>query len=332
MSSMAGEGERIERALSALLPEGVIARGAVRLTGGASMETWRFEECRGDTATPRILRRRRPGEHEIFESSVALGIEAGVLRAARVAGVPVAEVIVESDAGELGEAYAMSHVAGETNGRKIAVAPEFASARALLAKQCGAALAALHAMPPPAGVALETLGGRASLDRYEASYRHLGDARPALEAAIVWLRRELPAPVAPVVVHGDFRNGNLMVDRDAGLAAVLDWELVHLGDPAEDLGWFCVPSWRFGARARRAGGVCDLDDLLRAYRAAGGAALDPARIAWWQAFGSFKWAVIAMQMYATFAAGTSPTVERAVIGRRVSECEADLIAVIGGRL
>ena len=47
-------------------------------------------------------------------------------------------------------------------------------------------------------------------------------------------------------MHGDFRMGNLIVD-DSGLAAVLDWELVHIGEVYEDLAWFCIRAWRFGA-------------------------------------------------------------------------------------
>ncbi len=145
--------------------------------------------------------------------------------------------------------------------------------------------------------------------------------RPAIEAALVWLEDRLPDPVAPRLVHGDFRTGNLMVDPEAGLVAVLDWELAHIGDPAEDLGWLCVPSWRFGARDHDAGGFATLEAVLAAY---GPDAPPVARVRWWQAMGSLKWAVMTTMLY---RAGEG-SVERAVIGRRLSEGEADLVAVL----
>ena len=60
-----------------------------------------------------------------------------------------------------------------------------------------------------------------------------------------------------------------MPPADGWVVAVVDWELAHLGDPVEDLGWLCVKSWRFGVNDRRVGGFGTVDDLLAAYRAAG---------------------------------------------------------------
>ena len=70
-------------------------------------------------------------------------------------------------------------------------------------------------------------------------------AQAALELAIRWLQANAPTCASPVVVHGDFRIGNLMVGPEV-LRGVFDWEFAHLGDPAEDLTWPCVRSWRFG--------------------------------------------------------------------------------------
>ncbi|MGJ3626520.1 phosphotransferase [Sphingomonas sp. MMS24-JH45] len=114
------------------------------------------------------------------------------------------------------------------------------------------------------------------------------------------------AAMTPRLVHGDFRNGNLMVDPQAGLAGVLDWELAHLGDPAEDLGWICTNSWRFGCPERRVGGFGDLADLLAGYEAAGGTPIAPARVDFWQMLGSLKWGVMTTMMYARFAADPAP--------------------------
>jgi aminoglycoside phosphotransferase (APT) family kinase protein len=295
------------------------------LTGGASMETWAFVAG----GAPLILRRRGgapAGDHP--GKKPPLTREAEVIAAAVAVAVPAPEVVhVCTDSDGLGEAYVMRRVAGETLGKRIVRDEAFAPARAVLARQCGAALARIHATPPPAG--LETLDAAATLANYEATWRASGAVRPTIEAAFRWLERRLPAePVAPRLVHGDFRNGNILVDPAHGLAAVLDWELAHLGDPAEDLGWICTNSWRFGRPQRRVGGFGDLADLLAGYAEAGGTPIAPERVDFWQMVGSLKWGVMTTMMYARYAADPSAGPERGVIGRRLSETEADIVAII----
>jgi aminoglycoside phosphotransferase (APT) family kinase protein len=131
-----------------------------------------------------------------------------------------------------------------------------------------------------------------------------------------------------VLVHGDFRNGNLMIHPEHGLVGVLDWELAHLGDPAEDLGWICVNSWRFGQWRQPVGGFGDYQVLLEGYAQAGGGEIPLARLQFWQALGSLKWGVMCLMMYASFANGSDPSIERAMIGRRVSETEIDLVRLM----
>jgi hypothetical protein len=127
-------------------------------------------------------------------------------------------------------------------------------------------------------------------------------------------------------VHGDFRLGNWMVDTD-GLAGVLDWELAHLGDPAEDLGWMCVRSWRFGA-PQPVAGVGTREQLLADYAAAGGGAVDVDTLRWWEAVGTLRWGVICVQQAATHLSGAVRSVELAAIGRRVCEVELDLLHLL----
>ena len=77
-------------------------------------------------------------------------------------------------------------------------------------------------------------------------------------------------------MHGDFRHGNLIIGPD-GVRAVLDWELAHLGDPMEDLGWICVNSWRFGEIDKPVGGFGTREELFAGYEAAG-RRVDPERV------------------------------------------------------
>ncbi len=72
-----------------------------------------------------------------------------------------------------------------------------------------------------------------------------------------------------------------------GCGAVIDWELAHLGDPMEDLGWLCVKAWRFGGRDPVAG-LGEYDELFAAYEAAGGATIDPVAVHWWEVLGTWK--------------------------------------------
>ena len=297
--------------------------GVTLLTGGASMETWAFAAG----GAPLILRRRGAVEEAHPARKPPLALEAEVIAAAAAHGVPAPKVVrVCTPEDGLGEAYVMRRVAGETLGKRIATDPAFAPARAVLARQCGAALARIHATPPPAGLA--TLDARATLASYEESWRASGAVRPAIEAAFRWLDRRLPEVAAHTLVHGDFRNGNLMVSPETGLVAVLDWELAHIGDAAEDLGWICTNSWRFGQTARRVGGFGDLADLLAGYEEAGGTPISPARIDAWQLLGSLKWGVMTTIMHARWANDPAAGPERAVIGRRLSECEADVVALM----
>jgi aminoglycoside phosphotransferase (APT) family kinase protein len=293
--------------------------GLRQLSGGASKETWRFQAG----ATPLILR-RSPGGAAI-SNAVPLATEAALIRAAAGAQVPVPAVVRVCDPADgLGEAYIMSCVEGETLGRRIVRDGGLATVRAGLARRCGEVIAAIHSIPTVGLPHLETTDAIGVLDRYHGIYRELGAKRPVLEAAFPWLRSRAPVLTHPVLVHGDFRNGNLMIDPGKGLAAVLDWELAHIGDPIEDLGWICVNSWRFGGGAP-VGGFGQYDDLLEGYQRAGGGRVSLQDLLFWQAVGSLKWGVMCLMMHASYARGHDLSVERAMIGRRTSATEADLV-------
>lgn len=293
--------------------------GLRRLSGGASQETWAF------TAGDRnLILRRKPDGLPGGGNAIGLEKEAALIRAAAKQDAPVPGVVhVCTAADGLGEAYVMERVEGETLGRRIVRDDAFAKVRPTLARQCGEVLAKIHATPLDGLPELEVSDAASELEKYEAIYRGAGDRRPIFEAAFRWLKDRAPKLETPVLVHGDFRNGNLMIDPGTGLAAVLDWELAHLGDPAEDLGWICVNSWRFGG-AGPVGGFGDYEDLLAGH--GGDVTLD--RVLYWQTLGSLKWGVMCLIMYAAWKSGADRSVERAMIGRRASETEIDLLALL----
>ncbi|MGI9169633.1 MAG: phosphotransferase family protein [Caulobacteraceae bacterium] len=298
-----------------------------RLSAGATQEIWRFSLIEAGGATPLVLR-RAPGGDRVSETAVGLETEARLIDAADAAGVPVPPVrwVLRSDDG-LGHGFIMGFVEGETLGGRIARSESFAAVRPRLARQCGEILARIHRIDPDDFPSLRRFTPAQQIAQYKEAYRSTDWPRPVFDLALRWLEGHCPPPPQhPRLVHGDFRNGNLMVGPD-GVAAVLDWELAHACDPMEDLGWICVNAWRFGVIDRPVGGFGMREDLWAAYEAAGGAPVNRDHARFWEVFGSLRWGVMCAGMTAAFRT-VDPSVERAVIARRASENEIDLMRLL----
>ena len=286
-----------------------------RLSGGASRETWRFESA-GEAY---ILQRVRPGRPD------GLGCEPAVLAAAFSSGVPVPEVIIDgSTSTELDLPFMIVRaVSGETIARKILRDDEFSAARHALPQQLGAAAARIHR------VDVSSIVGLASVDQV-AMYRKvmddIGEPHPVFEIAFRWLENNRPPAVAHTLVHGDFRLGNVLVDAH-GMTAVLDWELAHLGDPMEDLGWLCVRAWRFGG-AHPVAGLGTYDELFDAYEQESGIRPAHSTVRWWEILGTVKWGIMCMVQAQTHLSGVARSHELAAIGRRVCENEYDILQLL----
>ena len=158
-------------------------------------------------------------------------------------------------------------------------------------------------------------------------YRDFAEPRPALEIGLRWLTEHQPPPARDALVHGDFRTGNLIVAED-GLRGVLDWELTHRGDPRQDLGWLCTKAWRFGS-ASPVGGFGTRADLMAGYAAGGGIPPDEATQQWWELYGTVRWALLCRRQAARYLSDSEPSIELAVLGRRVCEQEYDVLLGLG---
>ena len=112
--------------------------------------------------------------------------------------------------------------------------------------------------------------------------------------------------------------------------AVLDWEIAHFGDPMEDLGWICVNSWRFGGIDKPVGGFGTREELFAGYEEAGRKA-DPDRVMFWEVMGTLRWGIMCCGMMQRFRLGPDHSLERAMIGRRSSETEIDLLRLLAPR-
>ena len=312
---------------------GARVEGLRRMAGGASRELWSLDaRVRGEQRAL-VLRRDPPGR--VGDSSDR-GLEAALLRAAAEAGVPVPRVHWScGDPALLGSAFfLMDRVEGETIPRRLLRDPEYAGARRVMTGQLGEILARIHALDPErpelAGLGAAGQGGASAADevqRIAAGIRALAaEPHPVLELAERWLLERAPGSRRRSLVHGDYRIGNVIFGPE-GVRAILDWELAHLGDPLEDLGWLCTKTWRFGSELA-AGGIGTREELVGAYEKAGGAPVDPQALAWWEACGSFKVALVWISQSRVFLDGRVPSVELASLGRRTAEPEAELLRIL----
>jgi aminoglycoside phosphotransferase (APT) family kinase protein len=316
--------EQLRALLSDRLEQDVTIEGLRQLTGGASRQTWAFEARAADgERRPLILRYDVPDAPR-----VAMAIEARAIEAAARAGVPEPSIITYDDdpAWLDGPFIVMERIDGETLARRILRDEQFGAVRPELAEQCGEILARIHSIPIDEVPGLERVDVLGKLRETLAQFE---DPSPALELAMRWLEEHRPASTDEVVVHGDFRNGNLVVGPD-GIRAVLDWEQVHRGDPMQDLGYLCVRAWRFGAQPP-VGGFGPYDDLFRGYERVSGRSVDPRVVRWWELYGTTWWGIGCMRQAWRHLSGAERSLEHAAIGRRVWEQEYDVLLLLEDR-
>jgi aminoglycoside phosphotransferase (APT) family kinase protein len=320
--------EALRRVLARLDPRVQDIASLTRLSAGATNETWSFDAVRDAGAEPLILRRSAVGRGP---GVLTLRAEAEVLSAVHSYSVPVPEVRYVLAAGdELGDGFVMQRIAGATLPSKILRDSALAPARSRLAGQLGEIAAAIHAVDLARLPQLPLLDAQRQVEHLHSQYRSQDTPRPVFELAFRWLREHLPPAVTPVLVHGDYRHGNLIIDEQ-GVRAVLDWELAHIGDPVEDLAWLCIPPWRFGELDKPVGGFGARADLIASYERASGRSIDRARLEWWDVLGSLRWGVMCADMPKWLRSGRDTSIERALISRRASESELDLLRLLAPR-
>ncbi len=308
-------------------------RGLARLTGGATKATWRLEAEGAQGWQALILQQSVEPARAADDPKSALprvigADDAALMQAAAAAGVPVPPLrAVLAPADGLGGGFLVGLVPGEASGRKIVHAPEFAAARQGLAGQCGEIVGRIQQvdLAAPELAFLETCDPRQTLDSYGAVYAYCAHPHPAVALGLKWAYAHLPPARPHVLVHGDYRNGNLLVDA-SGVTAVLDWELAHKGDPMEDLGWLCVKSWRYGG-AEPVGGFGSRAALFAGYERMAGQPADPEAVRFWEVFGHVRWAIMCMMKGESHATphGGERSLEAFAIGRRTEEPLFDLV-------
>ena len=300
------------------------------LTGGASKEIWKFEVNANGKSDRYILRRGSGVEGPL---AIKTSDEAKIQKTVRKLGAQVPEIVAVSSLDEeLGDAYIMKFVYGESIARKILRDEEYKNTLPKLAFECGQSIAKIHQADInefpflPSKTVFEQIN-----DLYQ-TYVSFNQPSPVFEYTHLWLKKQNFGEINDALVHGDFRLGNIIVGKD-GLKSVIDWELAHIGNPLQDLGWICGNSWRFGNTDKVVGGFGDLTDLLKGYNSVSNYHVDENMVKAWQVFGTFRWGVICLIQASAHLTGSINSVEKAAIGRRVSETEIDIVDLLflGGK-
>lgn len=325
-------GERVRAELQAFIEREARSRVAITafaaLPGGTIRHAWTLD---AEIATGAFAGRRRL-IYLLDRGGKPLGSRLGREDEFRLLGVMHgAGVRVPRPYWRLGQGLILERVEGEVVGRRLVRDGAYEGVRLRLLEQFGAELARIHAVPPDAVPGLPGPTGReaarAQLDEIERELREGGESHPALELALRWLRPRTPETARVVIVHGDYRLGNAVVDPERGLAAVLDWELAHRGDGGEDLAWMCLRYW----------GAVDYpgepalgpwERFLDGYAAASGSRLTPELARYWQVFAHFRWGVIMLRQARRHLDGVERNLELAAIGRRRAEVEWDLLRLL----
>jgi aminoglycoside phosphotransferase (APT) family kinase protein len=299
---------------------GALSLAPQRLTGGAVMESWRFA-C-GEKA---FVLRRAPSLAFMEGRPYAHHVEAALIEAARLADVTAPEVVaVLEEADGLGSGFVMRALPGTADPKVILECDDPAG----LLRQAARDLARVHSLRQadvPDGVPV--MDYRAAIADLKAQFLDAGGDRPIIALGLKWLEDNCPPQVEPVLNHGDYRMGNLLVEGSA-LTGVLDWEIAHFGDPHEDLAFGCMAVWRFARYDRPALGLGPIEDYCAAYEAESGTKVDPARFRFWTIYRTVWWAMGCLKMAAQWRSGADRMLERVVISRRTSEQELDLLLLL----
>jgi aminoglycoside phosphotransferase (APT) family kinase protein len=281
------------------------------LAGGASKEAWAVDAG----GEPLLVRRAAVGV--IHKHTLSLADEFAVLEAAHEAGVKAPRPIAYIPDLEGREAFVMERLEGETIGRRIVrmegLPPE-------LPTQLADELAKIHAIPRTRVPFLQ----EANLERMVEEFDEVGEARPAIELGLWWLREHRPPPREPVVVHGDYRIGNVVVRAQEGLVGVLDWEFAHVDEPVRDLAFALVRAWRFGVPQKRLGGIGDVGPYLEHYNELTGYDVRVEELDYWELAGNVGWAIGCLTQMQRHLAGLDRSVELAVLGRLGAEVEYEI--------
>jgi len=278
-----------------------------RIPGGASRETYRFRARYGGGERKLILRRDPPAS--LIETERATEFRA--YQAFHKLGLPVPEPIaLELDGNTLERPFFIMAEIEDAQAGSILAPDPYGAHRDKIGQQFFTILGRIAGADPQA-LGLSDFDGAGSTDdcwRHEVARwekvidEDEGEPQPIARAALRWLKRHPPPEAEKIaVVHGDYRSGNFLFDGAGDIKAILDWEMAHLGDPLEDLGWALDPLWAHHDPSHPAGTLARAD-AIALWEKTSGLTADPQALLWWEIFASLKGCAIwisAAHEYAT---------------------------------
>ena len=288
--------------------------------GGASRQTYSLElkyVMQGKPVSEQVILRRE-FESGIIETSVDTEFDA--YRAFYETDVPVPRVMwIEKDPKWLGTPfYVMEEIIGCEDKHMLMTVPPFDEVREKVGEsffRIMATIATTDAAKVGLAGKLEPVAPDAcwkrELDYWEANAdKNEIEPHPVFRAAVRWLRRNPPPPAQKIViVHGDMRAGNFLFNRKGEIRGILDWEMMHLGDPLEDLGWSMNRLWS-SSEQEKVGFMIPREQGVKIWEEASGFKADPEALYWWELFASVKSIAIWVSMNKVYASGenTDPIV------------------------
>jgi aminoglycoside phosphotransferase (APT) family kinase protein len=333
--------DRLARYLASRLPNAtdVTVTNLYRIPGGQSRETWSFDAVWREhgTQTQRGFILRRDPDASVLETDREA--EFRVMQAVHGKGIPIPQVLwLEQDATHLDRPFAlMERLDGcEASPQKVLMDGAFIGGRARMAAEFSEILARIHAIDWRAA-ALDFLGapdaascGLVEVEKWEAVVaKEAIWPQPVLRAAFRWLRRHQPKAAQRIVlVHADYRTGNFLATPGGELVGILDWEMTHLGDPLEDIGWACIRPWRWMG-TEHIGGLMDRADFYRMYEAASGITIDDESVRFWEVLGNVKLAAIFLTGGRSYCEGRTHSAMMAFLGRSTRRLELEIMDLMG---
>lgn len=334
--SQAGEDfrQRITDYLEAVT-DGVLKLETLQeLPGGTSRENWLVGIKLNGDEQQLMLRRDRASTYS--DQALERDQEFVVLRAVHAEGVSapnprwycIEPAILDTPF------MVNDYIEGVVIGSLVVTLENLAGARKALPQQMGEQLARIHAvdytrhkltfLPKPED-------GRTPAQEAIAQIRgmiaELGVHNPVFSFGLRWAENNLPTTQVPVLLHGDFRIGNIVVG-ETGLKAIIDWEFCRLGDPLEDLAWPCLRDWRYGQGTLRLGGIGEREPFIAAYEGASGRTVNRNDLDFWEILGNLRWAVVCLAQAERHCSGKDRSVELAALGRRSAEVQHEMLRLI----
>ena len=305
-----------------------------KLSGGAIQENWAISGQRHDLSYDIVLRKNAETS---VEASSDRKQEYDLLHRLYELGVCVPKPLFFEEKNHIlnSDFFVMEKISGIAEGHKLVRLNNPEQQRTIL-QDIGYRLADIHAIS--ADHEIEKIIAKPDKADYlnhliaqlQIQLHHLNSHRPILEFALCWMQHNQPVIDDLVLIHGDYRTGNLMIDHDH-VSGILDWEFAHWGDRREDIGWFTAKCWRFGQNAKVAGGIGAYKDFMTAYAERTDIYVPEFEMKYWHILSHVRWAIIAIQQAHRNLNNIQPSLELALTAFLVPQLEQNILNILGDK-